>query len=269
MNAKKNLDDKLDRLDTFVLAGVATVLITRGFLYISGFPQIGSDSLHVAHVLWGGAFLSIAFLFLLLGDKPNKIIAALLGGIGFGLFIDEVGKFITQDNDYFYRPAFTLMYIAFLGIWFLSRLIIVRQAKSEFLSPAEWPRQKWLGALIVVWIGAQAAAGIIIFLLTLDRGFSTVNDFIGITGLGMLASVVYAFALALGLYRLYQRKILEAAHVIRGATIFAILVMYPFIFFHYPVTGIIGILITLPVTIALSQLAVSDLLRNLYRFNGQ
>jgi hypothetical protein len=36
--------------------------------------------------------------------------SALLGGVGIGLFIDEVGKFITQTNDYFFPPAHSLIY---------------------------------------------------------------------------------------------------------------------------------------------------------------
>jgi hypothetical protein len=40
--------------------------------------------------------------------------SALLSGIGIGLFIDEVGKFITQANDYFFAPALSLIYGFFI-----------------------------------------------------------------------------------------------------------------------------------------------------------
>ncbi|MFC2038244.1 zf-HC2 domain-containing protein [Chloroflexota bacterium] len=40
--------------------------------------------------------------------------SALLSGIGIGLFIDEVGKFISQSNDYFFPPALSLIYGFFL-----------------------------------------------------------------------------------------------------------------------------------------------------------
>lgn len=266
MTAKKLVDDKLDRLDTFVLAGVITVLATRGFLYLTGYPQLGGDSLHIAHMLWGGAFLSLAFLLLLLSEEINKIFVALIGGIGFGLFIDEIGKFVTQDNDYFYEPSFSIMYVLFLLIWFLSRLIIVRQENEAFLSPAEWPKHAFLGTFIALWIGLQVAAGVALFLIALIQGFGTVKEFTDITGLGIIAGFVYIFFLGLGLVRIYQRKLVQAAHIIRGSTIFAILVMYPFIFYEYPFIATIGMLITVPVTIGLSQLSLLELFKNLFQF---
>ena len=41
-------------------------------------------------------------------------VSALLAGVGVGLFIDEVGKFITQSNNYFYPAAAPIIYAFFL-----------------------------------------------------------------------------------------------------------------------------------------------------------
>ena len=39
-----------------------SVIITRLYLAMTGYPKIGSGDLHIAHVLWGGLILFIASL---------------------------------------------------------------------------------------------------------------------------------------------------------------------------------------------------------------
>ncbi len=92
-----------------------TVIATRWFLQLTGFPQIGGGDLHIAHALWGGALLFVAALLpIALAGRLVYRAAALLAGVGIGLFIDEVGKFITADNDYFYPAAAPIIYATFL-----------------------------------------------------------------------------------------------------------------------------------------------------------
>jgi hypothetical protein len=75
------------------------------------YPQVGGSKLHIAHVLWGGLLLLAALLTTLSFLSPAaKPLAATAGGVGFGLFIDEVGKFVTKDVNYFYRPAIAIIY---------------------------------------------------------------------------------------------------------------------------------------------------------------
>jgi hypothetical protein len=93
---------------------------------------VGGETLHIAHVLWGGLLMLVAMIVLLafLG-RASRRWAALLGGVGFGTFIDEVGKFVTRDNDYFYRPAVALIYVVFIGAYVAMRTIRTRRAAAS------------------------------------------------------------------------------------------------------------------------------------------
>jgi hypothetical protein len=81
-------------------------------------------------MLWGGLLMLIALVLLLaVIGKRTKRLAALIGGAGFGLFIDELGKFITADNDYFFQPTIALIY-SLLVLLFLSFRAIERRSLS-------------------------------------------------------------------------------------------------------------------------------------------
>jgi hypothetical protein len=99
-----------------LLSFAASVVVTRVFLQLTGFPKIGGESgLHIAHLLWGGLLLFIATLLpLIFANQWVYPLTAVLSGIGVGLFIDEVGKFITATNDYFYPAAAPIIYGFFL-----------------------------------------------------------------------------------------------------------------------------------------------------------
>jgi hypothetical protein len=98
-----------------LLSFAAMVALTRLFLELTGYPQLGGGELHFAHVLWGGLLLFAAALFpLVFANRWAYSSAALLAGLGVGLFIDEVGKFITQSNDYFHPAAAPIVYAFFL-----------------------------------------------------------------------------------------------------------------------------------------------------------
>lgn len=121
--------------DSFLILMIAafavTVIVTRLFLQLSGYPQVGGGgTFHIAHMLWGGLLLFIALVALLLWANHWVMwLCALAGGIGVGLFIDEVGKFITSSNDYFFPLAFPIMYAFLLAcVWLYLR---VRRAQPR------------------------------------------------------------------------------------------------------------------------------------------
>lgn len=110
----RNIDGG-DFLEAYLVAAVVSILVMRIYLEIMRYPQIGGGGLHIAHVLWGGLLMMFgaALPFALLGKRVLWV-SAIVGGVGFGLFIDEVGKFVTSDVNYFFRPAFAIMYVVFV-----------------------------------------------------------------------------------------------------------------------------------------------------------
>jgi hypothetical protein len=122
----------LGRFDTFLYTAVGTVLVVRTLLAVTGYPQVGGNGLHVAHVLWGGLLMAVAIVLVeVLPGTRIRLRAAFLGGIGFGLFIDEVGKFLTKDVNYFFHPAIAIIYAVFVGGYVLVRLAMQRRVLSD------------------------------------------------------------------------------------------------------------------------------------------
>jgi hypothetical protein len=122
----------LVRFDLFLFTAVATVLVIRSALAITGYPQVGSGGLHIAHVLWGGLFMAIAIVLVeILPGSKIRARAAFLGGIGFGLFIDEVGKFVTKDVNYFFKPAIAIIYATFIAFYVIVREAIARRPLND------------------------------------------------------------------------------------------------------------------------------------------
>jgi hypothetical protein len=104
-------------LRIMLLSFAGSISLTRLFLAMTGYPQVGGGPLHIAHLLWGGLLLFIASLLpLIFANRWVYTAGALLSGIGVGLFMDEVGKFITQNNDYFFPAAAPIIYTFFLLI---------------------------------------------------------------------------------------------------------------------------------------------------------
>ncbi|MBI5044957.1 MAG: hypothetical protein HZC02_03455 [Candidatus Levybacteria bacterium] len=131
----QNIDSFLLR-ENFLVSAVSTIFIIRFILKVSHYPQLGTDSLHIAHLVWGGLFMLAGFMLIFsFLSKGALSLGSILGGIGFGAFIDELGKFITRDNNYFFQPTIAIIYVIFIILYIFSKLLSQREyiTKQEYL----------------------------------------------------------------------------------------------------------------------------------------
>ncbi len=115
-------------LEDFFIAAVASVLVIRLYLFGIAYPflvnyapvagRVVAGPIHFSHILWGGLLMLAAFVLLVaFVGRSDQGLAAVIGGIGFGAFIDSLGKLIAVDPNYFYQPAVALIYIIFVGLF--------------------------------------------------------------------------------------------------------------------------------------------------------
>ncbi len=74
--------------------------------------------------------VALVVVFSFLGALP-RMVAVVAGGIGFGLFLDEVGKFVTQTNDYFFQPSVAIMYVVVVALLLVNRWIHDNRTQSS------------------------------------------------------------------------------------------------------------------------------------------
>jgi hypothetical protein len=121
-----------DNLEIFLVSAVTALLSLRFYLYLTGYPQLGNAKLHIAHMLVGGLLMLAANIINLsfLGNRAKRL-SSVVGGAGFGIFIDELGKFITKNNNYFFRPTVGLIYAIFAILYLVINSLTKRASLSN------------------------------------------------------------------------------------------------------------------------------------------
>lgn len=259
--SKQNSSERLEIVDNFVFVSVVTILCIRGFLLATGFPQVGGDGLHIAHVLWGGLALTVALLISLLSSKPKKPLLAIIGGIGFGFFIDEIGKFVTSSNNYFFSGAFFLIYSSIMLIWLISRLIIVRIENRPFFMNAQWPNKKLDRSLVVLWAIIQVIGAIPVAFIFALRNEHFIIDIV--TGLTIFA---YAIAIAISLIYICRRQSQRGARIMQFSILFALMLLIPVFYFEFAIFASISAIAAILVLINLSEVSLSKIVRLQQKF---
>ena len=118
--------------DQFFISAISTILIVRFYLKLTGYPQLGTSTLHIAHLLPGTLLMLIALLVLLTAvNRTARNFAAVTAGLGFGLAWDELGKFITKDNNYFFHATPGLIYLTFVFLYLIIRYSAQRRFTQE------------------------------------------------------------------------------------------------------------------------------------------
>jgi len=124
--------DMSRQLDVFLACAVGGVLGNRFFLVLTGYPQVGNGTLHISHAIWGGLMMLTALVIAISYISPAaRGVVAVLGGAGFGWFVDEIGKFITRDVNYFFKPTLALIYSVFVAMYLVFRSLERRHYRPE------------------------------------------------------------------------------------------------------------------------------------------
>jgi hypothetical protein len=122
--------------DTFFITSITTILVVRFFLKITGYPEIGGSTLHISHLVPGSILMLVSVLVLLAAvNRAARGFAAVVAGIGFGLILDELGKFITKDNNYFFHATPGLIYLTFVILYLVVRYAAQRRfTQSDYMA---------------------------------------------------------------------------------------------------------------------------------------
>ena len=278
-----------EALELLLVSAIVTILAIRAFLAATGYPQLGGAGLHIAHMLWGGLFMLAALVLLFLYWNPSmRLFAAVLAGVGFGTFIDELGKFITSDNDYFYQPTIALLYILFILLFLLARTIHRRMSLSPdevvfneeirrycersdaaldtriaaYFKFREWlngqykrlARNRWFALVVIlgfVSLGLGELIAVATFLLT--GGARDPN----VPLIQAAASVTSACLIWIGIWRLRNSRIAAYAWFNRSVLV-NIYVTQVFIFYSSQLAAIGGLFINILIYVALRYMASQE-----------
>ncbi|MCD4849168.1 MAG: hypothetical protein K8R76_13380 [Candidatus Aegiribacteria sp.] len=286
-SSKSNLPvrdiDTGNLLELLMVMAVVTIIINRAFLAMTHYPKIAFGSLHIAHMLWGGLLMLAALVMLFRFWNPSiRRLAAFISGVGFGLFIDELGKFITEDNDYFFQPTIAILYTLFMTLFLVFRHLInrfpltereisVNRSIRETLGSSTIPESRYLRSYYFirrkVYVTLNHLLSIprviptvmILFVLVSLLQFATIFGWVSpnwipfddVSGLSIVGAFIGSMFVIIGLLRFRSSRI-TAAHWFKRAVLINIFVTQIFLFYQSQLTALWGLAVTLLVYVCIS-----------------
>jgi hypothetical protein len=117
------------QLDTFLVCAATAVVLNRVVLIVLGYPQVGSrepGGIHISHSIYGGIMMLVAMIAAISFLAPSaRWFLAVLGGLGFGWYVDELGKYVSNAG-YLFEPALALIYVTFVVLFLVARTLAGR-----------------------------------------------------------------------------------------------------------------------------------------------
>ncbi len=279
-SSKSNLPvrdtDTGDLLEILLVMSVVTILINRAFLAMTHYPKIAFGSLHISHLLWGGLLMLVALVMLFRFWNPSiRRLAAFISGVGFGLFIDELGKFITEDNNYFFQPTIAILYIIFIALFLVFRHLInkfpltereisVNRSLRGILGSSTIPESRFLRSYYFVRRKAYTIFNrflsipkviptvMLLFVFTSLIQFATIFGWISpnwvpfdnVSGLSIIGAFISSIFVLIGLMR-FRSSRTTAAQWFKRAILINIFVTQIFLFYQSQLTALWGLAVTL------------------------
>lgn len=235
-----------DRLvEHFLIVAATTIVVTRVFLGLTGYPELGAPGLHIAHMLWGGLLMLAALLMMyIFAGRKVKQAAALAGGAGLGLFIDEVGKFVTRDNNYFFQPSFAIMYGVFVLLFIIFRQLSLQAAarRKHTSAPSGVMEQLVTPGTTYAVLVAFCLSALLQLLLSL-RALDNMADFWSV-GWFVSTSLV-AVLVVRGVWLYGRQRLPMSLHALHAAVIPSLLVVQFFSFYQDQLFATFYVLINL------------------------
>jgi len=258
---------------TVMIWAILGLLGTRLYLELTGYPKITKGDWHIAHAFIGGLIMTGGMMIdLVLAGRKIKRLAAGVFGVGLGLFIDEVGKYLSKDNDYFFEPAIIVIYVFFVILFLIYKYLEKREKKNKTDGWIEmdwgWETKLWrrirkmayqkifrrkivIYSLLLIAIGyVIGGIGDAIYLWGTFKNDQDINIFT----LKSLTDLTVGVMFGIGIYMVWKKKQRRGINFFRYGILVYIFLSSVFKFYFEQFSGVIGVALSIAIYYGLERM---------------